>query len=595
MRGKNLGPICGLLFTLSGSTLSAAGPVLVEQEVLGEQLLSYRYDALRDSLRADAKSLVSSLPSSEIAEALQRPEIRTRLLLLSILNKLPVEVISDRTWTSQHREFLSWLFLSPERLGLLLNELRPEDKADKVLEVWAHLWTAEENLEYREKYLPLMLALALVFDEPRNVSMQGHGEYLPLTLDERYQYFTQASEANELETPCDQMSPRELIRVIDLKISDYEIEWSKTKVRETPKNWGQTYDSIEYLMERAVEDSDPYDYYILPEILEKGGVCRDQAYFSAQTGKARGIPATYVYGTGDRGPHAWVEFMPKDHEWESFGSQGIINGFVSDPQRGRSVSSRLMWLESTGDYGEEKRVPVLLMLELAKEARRAGKWDMAKVLLKETKRMAPLVVDTWQEEVEMTKAREGTAEDWKMLLREMERNYQEHSNILEDIASIRREHLLPTLDEKEMVQALESEIRNVARKNGSEGDLISTAVASLAEILVERESGEALRSLYRSSLRKYGEDLELFEKLMASYQLYGGKLEDVRPQVPRDLEKLFKRIVETNSKEYFRGDMELALQGKVENAYRSIGDIDEADSIAKKMAQRRKGLERAAL
>lgn len=490
---------------------------------------------------------------------------------------------------------LGLVILSPDRLGLLLNELRPEDQADKVLEVWARLWNAEKDPEHRDKFLPLMLALALVFDEPKNVFVQHSGSYLPLTLDERYQYFKQASEEGDLEASCDKMSPRELIRVIDLKISRFEIEWSHDKIRESQKNWGQTYRLVEYLMERAVKNTNPYDYYILPEIFEKGGVCRDQAHFSAQAGKARGIPATYVHGTGNRGPHAWVEFMPKENQWESYGSQGIVNGYVNDPQRGKWVSSRPMWLESTEDYSEEKRVPVLLMLELAREVRRAGKWDLGQVLLRDVRKMAPLVVDLWVEEVEMTKARKGGAEDWKLLLRDMERNYWDHAHILEDIASIRREYLVPTLDEKEMVRALESEIRRVARKNGSEGDLVSTAVASLAGILVERKSGKALRHLYRTSIKRYGEDLELFEKLMASYWRSGALLADIKPQIPGDLEKLFGRLVETNSKEYFRGVHELRLQRQIANAYRANGDIEKADSISRKIDQRRKRLERRAL
>jgi hypothetical protein len=575
--------------------LSPQIPELVDQDVLGEQLLSHRYDALRESLRKDAVTLVSELRPSGIVAALESDEVRTRLLLLSILNKLPVKVISDREWAAKHREFLSWLFLSPDRLGLLLNELRPEDKADKVLEVWAQLWNAEETLENREKYLPLMLALALLYDQPQNVSAPDNGNYPSLSLHERYRYFVTASENHDLETSCAEMHPRELIRVVDLKISQQEIDWSHKNVRESQRNWGSTYGMVEYLMERAVENMEPYGYYVLWEILEKGGVCRDQAYFSAESGKARGIPATYVHGTGDRGAHAWVEFMPGEHEWQSYGSQGIVNGFVNDPQRGITVSSRLMWLESSEDYSQEKRVPVLLVLELAEAARRADQWKTAKTLLEEAKGMASLVVDTWREEVELTKASEGSTEAWEGLLDDMERNYDEHPNILEDIASIRREYLLPTLDDEEMIRALESEIRSMARQNGSEGDLVSEAVASLAKILVERESGEALRSLFKGSLRKYGEDLELFGKLMDSYQRYGGKLAEVKPHIPEDLERYFKREVETGSKEYFRGDMELSIQSRVEDAYRRAGRTEEADDIKEDIAKRRERLERSAL
>jgi tetratricopeptide (TPR) repeat protein len=238
---------------------------------------------------------------------------------------------------------------------------------------------------------------------------------------------------------------------------------------------------------------------------------------------------------------------------------------------------------------------VLLVLELAEEARKAGKWTTAKTLLEEAKDMAPLVVDTWREEVELTKASEASTEAWEDLLDDMERNYDEHPNILEDIASIRREHLLPTLSDEEMIRALESEIRSMARQNGSEGDLVSEAVASLAKILVERESGEALRSLYKGSLRKYGEDLELFGKLMGSYQKYGSRLPDVAPHIPKDLERYFKREVETGTKEYFRGDMELDIQRRVAQAYRKAGQTEEADEITEDIAKRRERLERSAL
>ena len=592
MKGKNHLLACLLL----GQVASAVSlPPLVEQDILGEQLLSYRYDHLRDSLRKDANSLVTNLTAAQLAKALTQDEIKTRILLLSILNKLPTSAISDRDWTASNREFLNWLFLSPDRLSNLLNELRPEDDATQVLTIWSRIWQAEETPEFREKYQSLTLALALIYDKQGNVENTSDSYYPSLSLEERYRYFVEASEENKLATSCANMTTRELIRVVDLKISRDEIDWSHKKIHESRKNWGSTYDDIEYLMERAVEDENPYNYYILSEILEEGGVCRDQAHYSAQSGKARGIPSTYVHGTGDRGPHAWVEFMPKDNTWASHGSQGIVNGFVYDPQRGENISSRLMWLESTKDYATESRVPILLLLELARTARLQKKWDSALTLLEQARRTAPLVVDIWKEQINLTRDRQGQAADWKKLLAAMERNYDEHPNILEDIASIRKEHLLPTLDEAEMVKALQSEIRRVARSNGSEGDLVSDAVASLAAVLVEKKSGKALRSLYKSSFRKYGEDLELFGKLMASYQKFGNQLPDVAPEVPSDLERFYKSIAETNSSEFFRGDMELKLFRSVAQAYQQAGNKDKADSITKKINRRQESLDRKAL
>lgn len=577
-------------------SLSAASlPPLVDLTILGEDLHSQNYDHLRESLRKDAASLASHLSGEDLVETLQNEEIKTRLLLLAILNKLPAAAISDREWTAEHQDFLNWLFLSPDRLANLLNELRPEDDAIEVLSTWAHLWEMEKNPEFREKYASLALALALIYDKPANAQENKDYNNPSLTLDERYLYFVEASESHKLDTSCHKLTPRELIRVVDLKISRNEIDWSLKKVRQSRKTWGNTYDDIEYIMERAVNNENPYSEYILSEILDKGGVCRDQAHYSAESGKARGIPVTYVHGTSDRGPHAWVEFMPEKNTWTSYGSQGIINGFVYDPQRGKTISSRLMWLESSKDYEAKTRVPTLLLLELARAARTNKKWESTATLLHIAERKAPLVVDIWQEKVALTSAMDGQPDQWKKLLSAMERNYKNHANILEDIASIRQEYLLPTLDEDEMFKALESEIRRTARKNGSEGDLVSDAISSLAAILVEKKSGDGLRKLYRSCFRKYGEDLEMFEKMMNSYQSYGSKLPEVASEIPSDLERFYKRHAESSTKEYFRGSTELSLYQRVAAAYRRAQNIEEADSITKKIERRKKSLARRAL
>ena len=103
-----------LSFLLNQSISALTLPTLTEQDVLGEQLLSYRYDLLRDSLRKDATTLVSGLSSDELAKALAEDEVKTRILLLSILNKLPAKDISNRAWTAKHRDFLTCLLYTSD-------------------------------------------------------------------------------------------------------------------------------------------------------------------------------------------------------------------------------------------------------------------------------------------------------------------------------------------------------------------------------------------------------------------------------------------------------------------------------------------------
>lgn len=49
--------------------------------------------------------------------------------------------------------------------------------------------------------------------------------------------------------------------------------------------------------------------FTLPNILQYGGVCADQAYFAVQVGKAIGVPATYTWGQGGEVSHAWVGYL----------------------------------------------------------------------------------------------------------------------------------------------------------------------------------------------------------------------------------------------------------------------------------------------
>ena len=76
--------------------------------------------------------------------------------------------------------------------------------------------------------------------------------------------------------------------------------------------WGAAYGSIKYDMDKAVtgKSKDPYDQYTFAEIAKKGGICGDQAYFSANTARALGIPASILSGDGPRGPHAWIHPLP---------------------------------------------------------------------------------------------------------------------------------------------------------------------------------------------------------------------------------------------------------------------------------------------
>ncbi len=574
--------------------LPAAGEGgITDIEVLAEQLVSRDLGAARKTLAHDVALMAGKLSAGELLA--EGSDHRTRLLLHTVLGRLPVETISEPEWLAEHGEFLDWLLLSPDRLGLLLSELRPEDQPARVLEVWSGIWQREEKPEFRDKYASLALALALIYDVPGNAPAKADTDYHPsLDCFERYEFFKQASEDQKLAVPSDRLVPRDLIHVVDLVVSREEIDWSLSKLHENRRSWGRTYSEIEYLMERAVDGVDPYESYILSEILKEGGICGDQAYFASESGKAQGIPTASIVGVGSRGAHAWVAFMPDDHEWETHGSQGITNGDLYDAQRGRQITHDLLRLEADKDYRPEQRVPALLITEAATVAARAGHRDKAAELFATARKLSPLSLEPWEAQFEFMLGADDPAA-LAGFLDGVERDFGDYPSVVEVASGHRREHLLAHLSEEDLMKELEREIRRNIRKYEDQGEVVANSVSSLAEVLVKKDSPEGLRRLFKTAFRKCGEDLELFEKLMDNYLRSSRKFADLKAVVPSDLERFYDRYAETGSAEYFRGMMEIKLHRTVARAYRDAGEIRKADSLDKKIERREEDLAKDAL
>jgi len=154
------------------------------------------------------------------------------------------------------------------------------------------------------------------------------------------------------------------------------------------------------------------------------------------------------------------------------------------------------------------------------------------------------------------------------------------------------------MPEEDRMKLLDREIRSVARDLGSKESALITVVDRVAALLAEQQAQEAIRGLYRKCFRRYGEDLELFTKLIDSYVQQGSKIPDLKPLIPGDLHKAYKRNVESSTKEFFRAKMELSVLSRVLSVYNRLGDEGDAATIKKikkDIASRRKKIDRAAL
>jgi hypothetical protein len=217
--------------------------------------------------------------------------------------------------------------------------MRPEDNAREVLRVWALL--AAEDDTVRGKYRELALAVALVFDKP--FRPQWNSETLQITSRERFEYYKDKNEKGQLQTHIHRYSASDLVWVVADPVPLSEMDWALKKLHLRQKNWGDGYSMVKYDMEKAVtgQSKEPYDSYTFAEILEKGGICADRAYFATYTGRANGIPAAIITGDGPLGGHDWIRWMPDDDKWAEAGRiGGYAAGTALDPQTGRRISEQ---------------------------------------------------------------------------------------------------------------------------------------------------------------------------------------------------------------------------------------------------------------
>jgi hypothetical protein len=135
--------------------------------------------------------------------------------------------------------------------------------------------------------------------------------------------------------------PPELLEyVVDTTASIDEMTWALNRYA-GDRNVGRHFFDVPYDYD-AFRKGTPKKVdtlgFTLPNILQYGGVCADQAYFAMEVGKAIGVPTAYDSGASGDVSHAWVGFLQTDgrNGWWNFETgryqayQGV-RGSVTDP------------------------------------------------------------------------------------------------------------------------------------------------------------------------------------------------------------------------------------------------------------------------
>ena len=190
---------------------------------------------------------------------------------------------------------------------LFVEKLDPLDVKKEALKNLLSL--AGANADDLHEYAALGVAYSLVFDQPFPKDWphrQVNHAAVPigdLDIVQRFHFYVQANRDKKLDLDLTQLSFENLKFLVDSEVSLPELEYAQ-KNRNTIaySHFADAFFAIKYDNARignaaAVYDW-PYPSYTLADILEKGGICIDQAYYAATLGKGRGIPTIRFTGYG---------------------------------------------------------------------------------------------------------------------------------------------------------------------------------------------------------------------------------------------------------------------------------------------------------
>jgi len=153
----------------------------------------------------------------------------------------------------------------------------------------------------------LTAAICAVHDQPR--TPPGRQPTTAASPNELWAYF--ASNESRMQFGVRNMPVDLLAHVVDATASIAELQWAVQRYGRD-QQVGNRYGEITY-DDNAFQTGAPKRIdalpYTLQNIRQVGGVCSEQAYFSAHVGKAMGIPTIELSAIGATTGHAWLGYL----------------------------------------------------------------------------------------------------------------------------------------------------------------------------------------------------------------------------------------------------------------------------------------------
>jgi hypothetical protein len=256
----------------------------------------------------------------------------------------------------------------------------PQDDPAEVMQLLDRLRLARG--ERLNEHPSLVAAICVVHDRPLRRHINENLAQAPDAL-AIFDYFT--ANADRMLFGLREVPAELLVYVVDATSSIEEMQWAVDKFA-GDTNVGARFFQIEY-DQNHLRTGAPKKVTLagwnLPNILEHGGVCADQAYFASTVGKAIGVPTTYTVGASAEVAHAWVGFLQSNgrRAWWNFDAgryeayQGV-RGVVRDPQSREMVpDNRIALLADFVSVPVDRRRAAAALTDAARRLRELSDHD----------------------------------------------------------------------------------------------------------------------------------------------------------------------------------------------------------------------------
>ena len=467
--------------------------------------------------------------------------------------------------------------------GFVMNEGDPANMA-YAIKLFFQLWDRTPEKD-RAKYLKLAVACSLV--SPRVANSPGsvrNPKTPPLTIVEVYDYFREQDAKKKLVTDIKKLSITQLLYVVDVRLPRSEFDWVLANLKYTQANWGEAYGSVRYRMDRAAQGVDPYKTYTFAELRQEGGVCRDQGYFAQATAKCAGIPAVYIVGDGDRGPHAWVATLVDDVTWKQTGSYGYNTGRFGNSCSGRTQHENVL-LNQTKKTTDDKLEKAADGMIVSNYLTRAGSIPEAHSAARFVASSFPLLTPAWSNLVRVLAHDEEhlpSTDTWRTISQNLMRHGRKNGELIDLATEVEDKYLMDGKSTSSQKSSMKRSMATLKRTVGEgRSDLIIEAIGRQGKLLSENKDYRGLAALYKKELKEYTGRGDIFQQLLGQYMNFMG--EEASPKLwktlAKDVEKLFEKHVRSGGGDHFKLSKEVAIQKMIADAYEKAGDTKKAEKI----------------